>query len=179
MIRDILKMGDARLRTVARPVPDPCDPEVAAIVTDMLDTMHAAQGVGLAAPQIGIDLRIMVFGFEANARYPDEPPVPTTVLINPDFEVLGDERADGWEGCLSIPGLRGAVSRAVHICYHGTMLDGGTLVREARGFHARIVQHEHDHLDGILYPDRLSDTRRFGFVEALFPDSPLARLGQA
>ena len=179
MIRDILKMGDARLRLVAREVEDPCDPSVGTLVADMLDTMHASNGVGLAAPQVGVDLRVMVFGFEESPRYPGEPPVPVTALINPTFEPLSTETEDGWEGCLSIPGMRGLVPRATHIRYAGDLPDGTRLVREARGFHARVFQHEYDHLNGILYVERLTDLTRFGFIEALFPDSPLATAERA
>jgi peptide deformylase len=176
MIRDILKMGDPRLLRVARPVEDIGSPELAAIVADMAETMAAAGGVGLAAPQIGVDLRLMIFGFEASARYPGEAPVPATTLFNPWLEVLTDEVEEGWEGCLSVPGMRGAVPRATHIRYGGTLPDGTAFAREARGFHARVFQHEYDHLDGILYPRRIVDMTKFGFIEALFPGSDLAAL---
>jgi peptide deformylase len=176
MIREILKMGDPRLRRVARPVEDPDDPALAAIIADMYETMHAANGVGLAAPQIGVDLRLMIFGFEANPRYPDEVPVPVTTLINPWLEIQTDEVEDGWEGCLSVPGMRGLVPRATHIRYGGTLEDGTVLDREARGFHARVFQHEFDHLNGVLYPQRITDMTRFGFIDALFPESVLAAL---
>jgi peptide deformylase len=170
MIREILKMGDPRLLRVARPVEDIHDPGLETILADMYETMHAASGVGLAAPQIGIDLRLMVFGFDENPRYPDEPPVPVTTLINPWIDVLTTEMEDGWEGCLSVPGMRGLVPRATHIHYGGTLEDGSVLRREARGFHARVFQHEFDHLNGILYPQRIVDMTKFGFVEALFPE---------
>jgi peptide deformylase len=176
MIREILKMGDPRLRRVARPVEDPDDPALAAIIADMYETMHAANGVGLAAPQIGVDLRLMIFGFEANPRYPDEAPVPVTTLINPWLEIQTDEVQEGWEGCLSVPGMRGLVPRATHIRYGGTLEDGTVLDREARGFHARVFQHEFDHLNGVLYPQRITDMTRFGFIDALFPESVLAAL---
>ncbi len=176
MIRDILKMGDPRLLRVAKPVGDIHDPELTAIIADMYETMYAADGVGLAAPQIGVDLRLMIFGFNANPRYPDEKPVPVTTLINPWIEVLTEETEDGWEGCLSVPGLRGLVPRATHIRYGGTLEDGSALEREAKGFHARVFQHEFDHLNGVLYPQRIRDMTKFGFIEALFPDSPLAAL---
>jgi len=176
MIREILKMGDPRLLRVARPVEDIDDPALKAIVADMYETMHAANGVGLAAPQIGVDLRLMIFGFDANPRYPDATPVPVTTLLNPWLELLTEETEDGWEGCLSVPGMRGMVPRATHVRYGGTLEDGGELVREAWGFHARLFQHEYDHLNGILYPQRISDMTQFGFIEALFPDSPLAAL---
>jgi peptide deformylase len=176
MIREILKMGDPRLRRVAQPVEDIHDPALKAIIADMYETMHAANGVGLAAPQIGVDLRLLIFGFEANPRYPDEPPVPVTTLINPWIEVLTDQTEDGWEGCLSVPGLRGLVPRATRIRYGGVLEDGGVLAREAQGFHARVFQHEFDHLNGVLYPQRITDMTQFGYIEALFPDSPLAAL---
>lgn len=171
MIRDILKMGDPRLLRVAQPVEDIHDPALRVIIADMYETMHDAKGVGLAAPQIGVDLRLMIFGFEANPRYPDALPVPATTLINPWFEVLGADEEEGWEGCLSVPGMRGLVPRPAHIRYGGTLEDGSVLVREVEGFHARVFQHEFDHLDGVLYPQRIRDMARFGFTEVLFPDS--------
>ena len=176
MIRAILKMGDPRLLRVAKPVEDIQDPALKAIVADMYETMHDAKGVGLAAPQIGIDLRLMIFGFDANPRYPNEPPVPVTTLINPWLETLTEETEEGWEGCLSVPGMRGLVPRATRIRYGGVLEDGGALVREAHGFHARVFQHEFDHLDGVLYPRRIKDMTKFGFIEALFPESQLAAL---
>jgi peptide deformylase len=138
--------------------------------------MHAANGVGLAAPQIGVDLRLMIFGFNANPRYPSEPPVPVTTLINPWLELLTEEVEDGWEGCLSVPGMRGLVPRVTHIRYGGTLEDGSLIEREAHGFHARVLQHEFDHLNGILYPQRITDMTKFGFIEALFPGTDLAAL---
>lgn len=176
MIRDILKMGDPRLLRIAKPVEDINDPALATIIADMYETMQAANGVGLAAPQIGIDLRLMIFGFEASARYPDEPPVPLTTIINPWIEVLTDESEEGWEGCLSVPGMRGMVPRATHIRYGGTRTDGAAFEQEARAFHARVFQHEFDHLNGVLYPARIKDMTKFGFIDALFPDSNLAAL---
>jgi peptide deformylase len=176
MIREILKMGDPRLLRIAKPVADIDDRALAEIIADMYETMHAATGVGLAAPQIAIDLRLMIFGFEANPRYPDAPPVPLTTLINPWLEILSDETEDGWEGCLSVPGMRGLVPRARKIRYGGTLVDGSPIEREAEGFHARVFQHEFDHLDGVLYPQRITDMTKFGFTEALFPDSPLVDL---
>jgi len=174
--RDLLKMGDPRLLRVAKSIENLNDPDLRQIIQDMYDTMHAADGVGLAAPQIGIDLRLMIFGFNENPRYPDEKPVPVTTLINPWLEVLTEATEEGWEGCLSVPGMRGWVPRATHIRYGGTLDDGATLKREARGFHARVFQHEFDHLNGVLYPQRIQDMTKFGFIEALFPDSSLARL---
>jgi peptide deformylase len=174
VIRELLKMGDPRLLRVAKPVQDLADPDLKAIISDMYETMAAAKGVGLAAPQIGVDLRLMIFGFEANPRYPDEAPVPMTTLINPWIEMLTQDMEDGWEGCLSVPGMRGLVPRATRIRYGGTLEDGGTLTRDVGGFHARVFQHEFDHLNGILYPQRIRDMTQFGFIEALFPDSPLA-----
>lgn len=137
MIRDILKMGDPQLLRVAQPVDDIHDPALATIIADMFETMHAADGVGLAAPQIGVDLRLMIFGFDANPRYPDAPPVPATTLINPWLEVLDAVTEDGWEGCLSVPGMRGMVPRARRIHYGGWLEDGREFSREAEGFHAR------------------------------------------
>lgn len=174
MVREILKMGDPRLLRVAKAVEDIHDFALQSLIVDMYETMHAANGVGLAAPQIGIDLRLMIFGFDANPRYPDQPPVPVTTLINPWLEILTEESEEGWEGCLSVPGMRGLVPRATRIRYGGTLEDGSLLARDADGFHARVFQHEYDHLDGILYPQRIRDMTRFGFVEALFPDSGLA-----
>ena len=176
MIREILKMGDPRLLRVAKPVEDIGDPALEAIIGDMYETMHAANGVGLAAPQIGVDLRLMIFGFDANPRYPDAPSVPVTTLINPWLEVLTEETEEGWEGCLSVPGMRGMVPRATRIRYGGVLEDGRALTCEAEGFHARVFQHEFDHLNGVLYPQRIRDMTRFGFIEALFPESELAAL---
>jgi peptide deformylase len=176
MIREILKMGDPQLLKVAKPVENISYPVLKGLIADMYETMHAANGVGLAAPQIGIDLRLMIFGFDENPRYPEEKPVPMTTLINPWIEILTQETEEGWEGCLSVPGMRGMVPRATHIRYGGTMEDGGTIEREAHGFHARVFQHEFDHLDGILYPQRIRDMTQFGFIDALFPDSELAAL---
>jgi peptide deformylase len=176
MIREILKMGDARLLRVARPVADIHDPAVREIIADMYETMHAAGGVGLAAPQIGVDLRLTIFGFDASPRYPEAAPVPVTTLINPWLEVLTEETEEGWEGCLSVPGMRGWVPRPRRIRYGGVLEDGSELAREAEGFHARVFQHEFDHLNGVLYPQRIRDMTRFGFITALFPESELAAL---
>ena len=176
MIREILKMGDPRLNRVARTIEDAQHPALKSLIEDMYDTMHAANGVGLAAPQIGVDLRLMIFGFDANPRYPDEPPVPVTTLINPWFQKLTDETEDGWEGCLSVPGMRGMVPRATRIRYGGILEDGSEFEREAQGFHARVFQHEFDHLDGVLYPQRIRDMTQFGFIEALFPESNIGQI---
>lgn len=167
--REILKMGDARLLRVARPVRAFDTPELHALVADMFETMRAANGAGLAAPQIGVDLAVVIFGFGRNARYPDAPPVPETVLINPTIEPLSDDEEDGWEGCLSVPGLRAVVPRFARIRYRGFDTAGTPLEREAEGFHARVVQHECDHLIGKLYPMRVRDFSRFGFTSVLFP----------
>jgi peptide deformylase len=169
-MREILKMGDPRLLRVAAPVTEFDTPDLLALVEDMFDTMRAANGAGLAAPQIGEDLQLVIFGFERNERYPDAPPVPQTVLINPVIEPLGDERVDGWEGCLSVPGLRGVVPRFARIRYRGFDVQGRAIEREADGFHARVVQHECDHLIGRLYPTRMTDLSRFGYTSVLFPD---------
>ena len=163
----VLKMGDPRLLAIAQPVTVFATPELDALVTDLMDTMLAEDGAGLAAPQIGVGLRVVVFGFESNIRYPDAEPVPQTVLVNPVIEHLTGEREDGWEGCLSVPGLRGVVSRTKHIRYRGFDQYGAAIDREAHGFHARVVQHECDHLDGILYPQRMRDMRLFGFTEEI------------
>ena len=166
-VRTILKMGDPRLLEVSLPV-DPVDPlALAPLLNDMWDTMAAASGAGLAAPQIGVMRRVVIFGYEQNPRYPDAPPIPRTILINPEITPLGAEREDGWEGCLSVPGLRGLVPRYRHIRYRGLDQYGETIEREVSGFHARVVQHECDHLDGILYPRRIEDMRSFGFIDAL------------
>jgi peptide deformylase len=170
MIRDILKMGDARLLRVAPPVRTFNTPEMHALVQDLFDTMHAANGAGLAAPQIGVDLQVVIFGFAKNQRYPDAPPVPQTVLCNPVIEPLNGEQEDGWEGCLSVPGLRGVVPRYTRIRYRGVDAQGQPIDREAEGFHARVVQHECDHLIGRLYPTRMRDLTKLGYTSVLFPD---------
>lgn len=169
-VREILKMGDKRLLRVAQPVLNFGGAELMALVDDMKDTMLAANGAGLAAPQIGVDLQLVIFGFERNQRYPDAEPVPYTVLCNPRIEPLGPEEADDWEGCLSVPGLRGKVPRHVRIRYTGVGPDGRLIDREASGFHARVVQHECDHLIGRLYPTRMRDLTQLGFTSVLFPD---------
>ncbi|MBV8605429.1 MAG: peptide deformylase [Pelomonas sp.] len=168
-VREILKMGDARLLRVAQPVEAFGTLELRELVADMFETMAAARGAGLAAPQIGVDLRVVIFGFERNERYPQAGAVPQTVLVNPRIEVLDAALEEGWEGCLSVPGLRGMVPRHARIRYGGFDLDGRAIEREAEGFHARVVQHECDHLDGLLYPMRVRDFGRFGFTSVLFP----------
>jgi peptide deformylase len=170
-IREILKMGDPRLLRVSQPVKAFNTDALHALIDDMFETMRAAQGAGLAAPQIGVDLAVVIFGFAQNQRYPDAPPVPETVLINPHIEALDEEEEEGWEGCLSVPGLRGVVPRWARIRYSGVDVHGRTIEREAAGFHARVVQHECDHLAGMLYPMRIRDFSRFGFTSVLFPDS--------
>ncbi len=169
-VREILKMGDARLLRVAAPVQRFEMPELHALIADMFDTMEAANGAGLAAPQIGVDLQLVIFGFATNERYPDAPAVPRTVLINPLITPLGSEEESGWEGCLSVPGLRGVVPRLARIRYQGFDPLGKAIDREAEGFHARVVQHECDHLIGRLYPTRMRDMTQFGFTSVLFPD---------
>ena len=169
-VREILKMGDARLLRVAQPVRAFGTPELRALIADMHDTMAAANGAGLAAPQIGEDLQLVIFGTDApNPRYPDAPIVPRTVLLNPVVTPLGDEEEEGWEGCLSVPGLRAVVPRFRRIRYTGFDAEGNLIEREAEGFHARVVQHECDHLQGKLYPMRVRDFTKFGFTEVLFP----------
>ena len=144
-------------------------PELHALIADMFDTMHAANGAGLAAPQIGVNLQLVIFGFSNNARYPDAPSVPETVLLNPVITPLSDEMEEGWEGCLSVPGLRGVVPRYTRLRYQGVDPYGQIIDREVDGFHARVVQHECDHLIGVLYPMRVKDFSRFGYTEVLFP----------
>lgn len=168
-VREILRMGDPRLLRVAKPVPHFDTPELHALVADLFDTMHAADGAGLAAPQIGVDLAVVIFGFARNQRYPDAPPVPETVLVNPSIEPLSDDEEEGWEGCLSVPGLRAVVPRFARIRYRGFDARGTPIEREAEGFHARVVQHECDHLIGKLYPMRVRDFSRFGYTSVLFP----------
>ena len=168
-VREILKMGDPRLLRQAQAVTQFDTPELHALIADMFDTMRAANGAGLAAPQIGVNLQLVIFGFQQNVRYPDAPPVPETVLINPVLSPLSDEVEEGWEGCLSVPGMRGVVPRWSRLQYEGFDQYGAPIQREAEGFHARVVQHECDHLAGILYPMRIKDFARFGFVDVLFP----------
>jgi peptide deformylase len=170
--REILKMGDERLLRVAEPVPEALfgSVELHGLISDLLETMKAANGAGIAAPQIGVNLRVVIFGGTGkNPRYPDAPEIPFTVLCNPLLEPLGAEKTNGWEGCLSVPGLRGEVPRFDRLRYRGRDADGGRLDRTVDGFHARVVQHECDHLDGVLYPRRVEDMTRFGFTDVLFP----------
>lgn len=169
-IREILKMGDPRLLRVARPVQAFGTPELRALIDDLFETMRAVNGAGLAAPQIGVDLALVVYGFRENERYPDAPPVPETVLLNPRITPLGEREEDGWEGCLSVPGMRGVVPRFSHIHYSGFDPEGRPIERDAEGFHARVVQHECDHLMGLLYPMRIRDFRQFGYTSVLFPE---------
>lgn len=173
-VREILKMGDPRLLRVASPVTAFDTPALHALVADLFDTMAAAGGAGLAAPQIGVDQAVVIFGFESLARYPDAPPVPRTVLVNPVIEPLGPEEEEDWEGCLSVPGMRGVVPRHARIRYRGFDPRGQPIEREATGFHARVVQHECDHLVGKLYPMRIRDFSRFGYTSVLFPALPAA-----
>jgi peptide deformylase len=171
-IRDILKMGDPRLLRIAQPVPQAMFDSDALhlLVADLFDTMHAVNGAGLAAPQIGVDLQLVIFGSnDTNPRYPDRPIVPVTVLCNPVITPLGDEEEEDWEGCLSVPGLRGVVPRFTKVRYTGFDPFGDPIDRTAEGFHARVVQHECDHLIGKLYPMRVRDFTKFGFTEVLFP----------
>ena len=174
MIRDILRMGDLRLLEPSAPVTAFGAPELDALLADLRDTMAAADGAGLAAPQIGVPLQVVIFGIEHNPRYPDAPPVPYTELVNPVLTPLGDEMNDDWEGCLSVPGLRGVVPRWTRLRYEGFDPAGRMIRREVDGFHARVVQHECDHLAGILYPMRMRDLSRLGFTDVLFPgvDAP-------
>ncbi|MDP5239576.1 peptide deformylase [Uliginosibacterium sp. 31-16] len=167
MIRPVLRMGDPRLLRQAAEVSAFDTPELHALIADMFETMEHEGGVGLAAPQIGVNLRVVIFGFEFSERYPDAPEVPLTVLINPVLEFIGDEREEGWEGCLSVPGLRGVVPRYLNLRYGGFDPFGSRIERVVDGFHARVVQHECDHLDGVLYPMRVQDFRRFGFSDEI------------
>jgi len=167
-------MGDPRLLAVSQPVLQFGTPELDSLLTDMRDTMRDLNGAGLAAPQIGVGLRVVIFGFEVNPRYPEADPVPLTVLINPALEPLNDEQEEGWEGCLSVPGMRGLVPRYRDLRYTGVDAAGMPIDRTVSDFHARVVQHEVDHLDGILYPLRIRDLTQFGFNDALFPGHNLS-----
>lgn len=169
MIREVLRMGDPRLLQRSLPVTEFGASSLLELVQDMCDTMAALDGAGLAAPQIGVLLRVVIFGVHANPRYPDAEDVPDTVLINPVLEPLGEAMDEAWEGCLSVPGLRGVVPRHRRLRYSGFDLHGSRIERTVEGFHARVVQHECDHLEGILYPMRVRDYSRFGFTEVLFP----------
>jgi peptide deformylase len=166
-IRPVLKMGDPLLREVSRPVERFDTPELHALLKDMDDTMRALNGAGIAAPQVGVSLRVVIFEVRENPRYPHVAPVPYTVLVNPELTPLGDEQEEGWEGCLSVPGMRGLVPRWRRLHYAGWDVHGRRFERSVEGFHARVVQHEVDHLDGILYPQRVRDLRQFGFEDAL------------
>ena len=168
-VREIIKMGDPRLLRQAELITAFNTPELHVLIADMFDTMHAANGAGLAAPQIGVNLQLVIFGFGSNSRYPEAPPVPETVLLNPVLTPLADEMEDGWEGCLSVPGLRGVVPRYTRMRYSGLDPYGQPIDREVEGFHARVVQHECDHLIGVLYPMRIKDFSRFGYTDVLFP----------
>jgi peptide deformylase len=173
-IRDVLKMGDPRLLTPALPVEeDFASPTLAQLIVDMRDTMRALNGAGLAAPQIGVGLQVVIFEVSSNPRYPDAESVPFTVLINPLLTPLSDELEDGWEGCLSVPGMRGLVPRHTALRYQGFDAAGQPIDRSVSDFHARVVQHEVDHLHGILYPMRVRDLRQFGFTDTLFPGQDL------
>lgn len=171
MIRPILRMGDPRLFQRSQPVERLGTPELKTLVADMRETMVAASGAGLAAPQIGVLLRVVIFGFEHNERYPDAEPIPYTEIVNPQLTLLGQEMEEDWEGCLSVPGLRGRVPRYSRLRYSGFDPDGRAIEREVSAFHARVVQHECDHLDGVLYPMRMRDLRLLGFTDVLFPDA--------
>jgi peptide deformylase len=173
-IREVLKMGDPRLLAVAAPVSEFGAAELENLLADMRDTMRALNGAGLAAPQIGVGLRVVIFGFELNPRYPEADSVPFTTLINPLLTPVGEIQDDGWEGCLSVPGMRGLVPRYRHLRYTGQDERGMPIDRTVSDFHARVVQHEVDHLDGILYPRRIRDLTQFGFNDALFPGEDLA-----
>jgi len=173
VIREVLKMGDLRLLEKSQPVEAFGTPQLRELIGDMRDTMAHLNGAGLAAPQIGVPLRVVIFGVTRNPRYPDAEEVPDTVLVNPVITPLGEEMEEDWEGCLSVPGLRGVVPRLKKVRYQGFDESGNPIDRSVEGFHARVVQHECDHLDGILYPMRMRDMSQFGFVEVLFPDQEL------
>ena len=174
MVLEVMRLGAPVLMQEAKSVQDFGSPRLMKLVADMWDTMHAEGGVGIAAPQVGVSESIICFGFQSSNRYPDAPAVPQTVLINPTVELLlegsQDDWEDGWEGCLSVPGMRGVVPRAKRIRYTGFSLKGEPIERVAKGFHARVVQHEFDHLKGIVYPMRIKDWKQFGYSDVLFPD---------
>ncbi|MDA8329367.1 MAG: peptide deformylase [Betaproteobacteria bacterium] len=171
-VRQVLKMGDPLLWQEAQPVTEFDTPVLHDLLTDMRDTMAELNGAGLAAPQIGVSLQVVIFGVQDNPRYPDAEVVPETVLINPRLSALSDLQDEAWEGCLSVPGMRGLVSRYLHLRYQGYDACGQVIDRSVSGFHARVVQHEVDHLYGVLYPMRIRDLRNFGYNEVLFPDRP-------
>jgi peptide deformylase len=173
-IREVLKMGDPRLLAVSAPIQAFGTPELAQLLADMRDTMQELNGAGLAAPQIGVGARVVIFGLEHNPRYPEAESVPFTVLINPELTPIGEIQDEGWEGCLSVPGMRGLVPRYRELRYTGFDETGQPIDRTVKDFHARVVQHEVDHLDGVLYPRRIRDLAKFGFSEALFPGENLA-----
>ena len=174
MIRTVLRMGDPRLLQIADPVIQFGGLDLASLIIDMQDTMASLNGAGLAAPQIGVPLRVVIFGVNNNPRYPDAEQVPMTVLVNPVITPVDEEMEDGWEGCLSVPGLRGMVPRYRRIRYEGFDRFGEPICRQANDFHARVVQHECDHLDGILYPMRIRDFTKFGYLEEIFPQGDVA-----
>ena len=173
-VRTVLKMGDPLLLQAAAPVTQFDTPELHELLADMIDTMKAHNGAGIAAPQIGVSKQVVIFGGMPTPRYPDAEPVPFTVLINPVLTILGNDMEDGWEGCLSVPGMRGVVSRYLQLRYQGMDQFGASIDRTVSGFHARVVQHEVDHLHGILYPMRIRDLSQFGFIDALFPGQEIA-----
>ncbi len=173
-VRPVLKMGDPLLFKMAEPVAVFDTPELQALITDMLDTMKALSGAGIAAPQIGVSQQVVMFGGFKSPRYPDAEEIPFTVLINPTLTPLSDDKEDGWEGCLSVPGMRGMVPRFIQLRYEGRDQFGAPIDRTVSGFHARVVQHEVDHLLGILYPMRITDMRQFGFIETLFPGQDIS-----
>jgi len=173
MIREVLRMGDPRLLKKASKVQDINAPEIRQLLKDMRETMAHMNGAGLAAPQIGVDLQVVIFGVTFNPRYPSAGPIPYTELINPELFPASAEMEEGWEGCLSLPGLRGLVPRHVSLRYTGYDANGNLIDRSATGFHARVVQHECDHLDGVLYPMRIRDFSSFGFAAELFPDQEI------
>jgi len=174
-IKAVLRMGEKSLLERSIEVEDFATPELDQLITDMWDTMEEENGAGLAAPQIGVNIRVVIFGYEENPRYPEAPPIPQTILINPVIEILNDQMEQGWEGCLSVPGMRGVVPRYTEIRYSGFNPEGNSVDRIASGFHARVVQHECDHLDGILYPSRITDMRHFGFCEELEANELMSR----
>ena len=176
-IRPVLRLGDPRLFQPASEVSEFNHPELDVLIEDLFDTMTAEDGVGLAAPQIGVGLRVIIFGFDSNPRYPDNDAVPKTILINPHITPLSEDKENGWEGCLSVPGMRGVVSRYTHIRYTGFDAKSAAVDVKASGFHARVVQHECDHLDGIIYTQRLSDSHKFGFTEELLDNGQLSSAG--